>query len=351
MQARRRAWAGSHFLRGLTAAADSNNTPSTMLAVRPLQTGGPEVMKLEEHATPLPGPGEALIRVEAAGVNFIDIYQRSGQYKVPTPMPLGMEGAGVVEAVHQGVSSVQPGDRVAWASGPGSYATAVTIAAERLVPVPAEVELKTAAAVMLQGMTAHYLCNATYPLRAGETCLVHAAAGGVGLLLCQMAKKIGARVIGTVSTEDKARMAREAGADEVILYSQIDFLTETRRLTDGKGVAVVYDSIGKDTWLRSLDCLSPRGTLALYGQSSGAVPPFDPQLLAQKGSLYLTRPTLGHYTASREELLSRAGDVLGAIRRGALNVTIGGTYPLANVAEAHRALAARETTGKLVLIP
>jgi NADPH2:quinone reductase len=323
----------------------------SMLAVRPLQTGGPEVMKLEEHPTPVPGPGEALVRIEAAGVNFIDIYQRSGQYKVPTPMPLGMEGAGVVEAVHQGVSSVQPGDRVAWASWPGSYATEVCIAAERLVPVPDEVELKTAAAAMLQGMTAHYLCNSTYPLRAGETCLVHAAAGGVGLLLTQMAKKIGARVIGTVSTEAKAQLAREAGADEVILYSQVDFLAETKRLTEGKGVAVAYDSIGKDTWLKSLDCLSPRGMLALYGQSSGAVPPFDPQLLAQKGSLFFTRPTLGHYVATREELLSRAGDVLGAIRRGALNVTIGGTYALAGVAEAHRALAARETTGKLVLIP
>jgi NADPH2:quinone reductase len=322
-----------------------------MLAVRPLSTGGPEVLKLEEHQTPIPAAGEALVRVEAAGVNFIDIYQRSGQYKVPTPMPLGLEGAGVVEAVHPGVSSVQPGDRVAWASWPGSYATAVCIAAERLVPVPEGVDSKTAAAAMLQGMTAHYLCHATYPLRAGETCLVHAAAGGVGLLLCQMAKKLGARVIGTVSTPKKAELAREAGADEVILYSEVDFLAETRRLTEGRGVAVAYDSIGRDTWERSLDCLSPRGLLALYGQSSGAVPPFDPQLLAHKGSLFLTRPSLKDYIASRDELLARAGEVLAWIRRGTLNVTIGGTYALADVAEAHRALAARETVGKLILLP
>ncbi|MFO0762059.1 MAG: quinone oxidoreductase [Byssovorax sp.] len=319
--------------------------------MRPLAPGGPDVLTLEEHETPAPGPGQALVRVEAAGVNFIDIYQRSGQYKVPPPMPLGLEGAGVVEAVDQGVSSVQPGDRVAWASYPGSYATHVAIAAERLVPVPDEVDLKTAAAAMLQGMTAHYLCNTTYPLRAGDTCLVHAAAGGVGLLLCQMAKKLGARVIGTVSTEEKAELARGAGADEVILYTKTDFTTEARKLTEGRGVNVVYDSVGKDTWQGSLDCLSPRGMMVLYGQSSGAVPPFDPQLLAHKGSLFFTRPSLKDYVATRDELLARAGDVLGAVRRGTLNVAIGGTYALADAAQAHQDLASRKTTGKLILVP
>ncbi|WP_438011057.1 quinone oxidoreductase [Sorangium sp. So ce321] len=322
-----------------------------MRAILPSAAGGPEVMKLEEHPTPVPGPGEAVVRVEAAGVNFIDIYQRSGQYKIEPPIPLGLEGAGRVEAVGPGVTEVREGDEVAWSGSPGSYATHVRIPVAKLVPVPAGVGAKRAAAAMLQGMTAHYLVRSTFALGPGHTCLVHAAAGGVGLLLCQMAKRLGARVIGTVSTEDKARLAREAGADEVILYRQADFEAEARRLTGGAGVHVVYDGVGSDTYAKSLGALRLRGTLVLFGQASGAVPPLDPQILSQKGSLYLTRPTLAHYTATREELLERAGDVLGAIARGELTISIGATYPLADAAEAHRALAGRATTGKVLLIP
>jgi NADPH2:quinone reductase len=308
-------------------------------------------MKLEEHPTPAPGPGEAVVRVAAAGVNFIDIYHRSGQYKTELPIPLGLEGAGRVEAVGPGVTEVKEGDEVAWASGPGSYATHVRIPAAKLVPVPAGVDAKRAAAAMLQGMTAHYLVRSTFPLGPGHTCLVHAAAGGVGLLLCQMAKRLGARVIGTVSTEDKARLAREAGADEVILYTEADFEAETRRLTGGAGCHVVYDGIGKDTFMKSLGALRLRGMLVLFGQASGAVPALDPQILSQRGSLFLTRPTLGHYTSTREELVERASDVLDAIGRGELSISIGATYPLAEAAEAHRALAGRATTGKVLLIP
>jgi NADPH:quinone reductase len=322
-----------------------------MLAIRPEAPGGPEVMKLVEVETPTPGPGEALIRVEAEGVNFIDIYQRSGQYRVASPIPLGLEGAGVVEALGEGASGVSPGERVAWASGPGSYATHVVIPVARLVPVPEGVDSKIAAAAMLQGMTADYLAHSTFKLGAASTCLIHAAAGGVGLLLCQMAKRAGATVIGTTSTEEKAALAREAGAEHVILYTRADFVAETRRITGGKGVNVVYDSVGKDTFAKSLDCLSPRGMLVLFGQSSGPVEPFDPQLLAQKGSLFLTRPTLGHYVSTPEELLHRAGAVLGAIRAGELTVRIGATFPLAEAAEAHRQLAGRSTTGKVLLIP
>ncbi|WP_104981538.1 quinone oxidoreductase family protein [Sorangium cellulosum] len=322
-----------------------------MLAIRPKSAGGPEVMTLEEHPTPAPGPGEAVVRVEAAGVNFIDIYQRSGQYKLDLPIPLGLEGAGRVEAVGPGVAEVREGDAVAWTSGPGSYATHVRVPVAKLVPVPEGVSPKSAAAAMLQGITAQYLVRSTFPLGPGHTCLIHAAAGGVGLLLCQMAKRLGARVLGTVSTEEKARLAREAGADEVILYTQADFEAEARRLTGGAGVHVVYDGVGKDTFEKSLGALRLRGTLVLFGQASGAVPAFDPQILNQKGSLYLTRPSLVHYTTTREELLERAGDVLGAIARGELDVSVGATYPLAEAAEAHRALAGRKTTGKVLLLP
>jgi NADPH:quinone reductase len=322
-----------------------------MLAIRPAAPGGPEVLKLIEVPTPTPGPGEALIRVEAAGVNFIDIYQRSGQYSVPTPIPLGLEGAGVVEALGEGAAGVSLGERVAWASGPGSYATHVVVPVARLVPVPEGVDSKVAAAAMLQGMTAEYLAHSTLKLGSTSVCLIHAAAGGVGLLLCQLAKRAGATVIGTVSTEEKASLAREAGAEHVILYSTSDFVAETRRITGGKGVNVVYDSVGKDTFSKSLDCLSPRGMLVLFGQSSGPVAPFDPQLLSQKGSLFLTRPSLAHYVATPEELLHRAGVVLGAIRAGELSIRIGAMFPLAEAAEAHRQLAGRGTTGKVLLIP
>jgi NADPH:quinone reductase len=308
-------------------------------------------MKLEELPVPDPGPGEALVRVEAAGVNFIDIYHRSGQYPLKAPFTPGLEGAGVVEKLGPGPSGVSVGERVAWAGVSGSYATHVVAPRAKLVPVPEGVDAQTAAAAMLQGMTAHYLAHDTYRLSAGQACLVHAAAGGVGLLLCQMAHRIGARVIGTVSTEEKAALARGAGASEVILYTKEDFLAETRKLTGGDGVHVVYDSVGKDTFLKSLESLRPRGMLVLFGQSSGAVAPLDPQVLSQKGSLYLTRPTLGAYTATPDELLARAGAVLGAIQRGELKMRIGATFPLAEAAEAHKALGGRATTGKVLLIP
>lgn len=322
-----------------------------MLAIRPDRAGGPEVMTLTEHPTPTPGEGEALVRVEAAGVNFIDIYQRSGAYPVPRPIALGREGAGVVEAVGPGVTDVKPGDRVAWADVGGSYATHVVARAALLVPVPAGVGAATAAAAMLQGMTAHYLSHDTFPLGPGHTCLVHAAAGGVGLLLCQMAARRGARVIGTVSTWEKAGRARDAGAHEVILYTSQDFVAEARRITGGRGVDVVYDSVGKDTLDRSLSSLCLRGMLVLYGQSSGAAPPLDLQLLAARGSLFATRPKLHDYVHTREELLQRASAVLGAVLRGELALTVGGTFPLADAAEAHRQLAGRATSGKLLLLP
>jgi len=308
-------------------------------------------MQLVELPTPEPGPGQIRVRVEAAGVNFIDIYLRSGQYKAPLPIPLGLEGAGVVDAVGPDVEGVKPGDRVAWADAPGSYATHVVVPAARAVPVPEAVSFVAAAAAMLQGMTAHYLAHSVYPLKAGDACLVHAAAGGVGLILSQMARRVGARVIGTVSTEEKAELARAAGASDVILYTKTDFLAEVQRLTDGKGVSVVYDSVGKDTFDKSLSCLRPRGMLVLFGQSSGAVPPFDAQLLSQRGSLFLTRPTLGHYTASRAELLSRTADIFQWIKSGDLTLSIGATFPLSQAAEAHAKLAGRETHGKVILLP
>jgi NADPH2:quinone reductase len=320
-----------------------------MRAIRIHENGGPEVMRLEELPTPEPGEGQVRVNVDAAGVNFIDIYQRSGAYKLQLPLTLGLEGAGTVDTVGPGVSSLEAGDRVAWNGVPGSYASQTLVPADKAVKLPEGVSAERGAAIMLQGMTAHYLAHSTYSLQPGDTCLIHAAAGGVGLLLCQIAKLRGARVIGTVSTEEKAALARKAGADEVILYSQQDFEPEVKRLTDGKGCAVVYDSVGKDTFDRSLNCLRPRGVLALFGQSSGAVSPVDPQVLAGKGSLFLTRPTLVHYTLTREEIDWRAQDLFGWIKAGKLDVRIGGRYPLAEVGGAHEDLAARRTTGKLIL--
>ena len=320
-------------------------------AVRAQKAGGPEVMQLEEVQLPSPAAGQALVRIEAAGVNFIDIYHRSGQYQLPLPLSLGVEGAGVVEQVGSGVTDVRAGQRVTWTNVNGSYATHAVAPADRLVPVPEGVSSKVAAAVMLQGMTAHYLSHDTYPLKRGEWCVIHAAAGGVGLLFCQMAKRIGARVIGTAGNEDKAHLARKAGAEEVIVYTKQDFEAEVRRITGGAGASVVYDSVGRDTFDRSLKCLRKRGMMVLFGQSSGAVPPFDLQRLSAGGSLYVTRPTLATYTATREELLARAGAVLDVVRKHELDVKIESEIPLAQVARAHELLASRKTTGKLILVP
>jgi NADPH2:quinone reductase len=322
-----------------------------MRAIRVHGYGGPEVLTWEEQATPSPEAGQALVRLEAVGVNYIDIYHRTGLYKNPLPFTLGLEGAGVVEGVGAGVSEVRVGDRVASQGVQGSYATHALVPAARLVVLPAGLDARTGAAAMLQGMTAHYLVHATYPLKPGETALLHAAAGGVGLLLIQMAKRRGTRVLGTVSTPEKVRLAKEAGADEVIQYTTQDFETEVKRLTGGRGVQVVYDSVGKTTFEKSLNVLAPRGTLVLFGQASGPVPPVDLGILAGKGSLYVTRPTLGHYVATREELLRRAGDVLGWVQAGELTLRIEHTFPLARAAEAHRALEGRRTTGKVLLIP
>ena len=322
-----------------------------MKAIRIHAHGGPEVLQLDEIPVPVPGPGQALVRIEAAGLNFIDIYHRTGLYKVQLPYVPGQEGAGVVTAVGPDVAGVATGDRVVYTGVPGAYAELAAVPVDRLVPLPAGVTFRQAAAVLLQGITAQYLATSTYRLAAGEACLVHAAAGGLGLLLCQIAKRLGARVIGTVSTEAKAELARAAGADEVILYTQQDFEAEVKRLTGDAGLQVVYDSVGKTTFDKSLNCLARRGMLVLCGQSSGPVPPLDPQVLNQKGSLYLTRPTLAHYTATREELLARAGEVLGWVADGSLAVRIGREYPLAEAAEAQRALAGRETTGKVLLLP
>lgn len=320
-----------------------------MKVIRIDRTGGPEVMQAKELPTPKPGEGEALVRVEAAGVNFMDVYQRTGAYPLELPAGLGAEGAGVVESTGPGVTGLEPGDRVAWTSVPGSYATHVVARVAALVPIPEGVSTRKAAAAMLQGMTAHYLSHATYPLKRGDTCLVHAAAGGVGLLLVQMAKRAGARVFGTTSTEDKARLAREAGADEIVFYTREAFDEAVRARTGGRGVDIVYDSVGATTFDKSLLSLRPRGLLALFGQSSGRVPPFDLQVLNQRGSLFVTRPTLRDYVATRVELLERAEGVLGAIARGELNVRIHGEYPLEHAADAHRALESRETSGKLLL--
>jgi NADPH2:quinone reductase len=322
-----------------------------MRAIVVPQPGGREVLSVAEMDTPTPGPGQVLVRVEAAGVNFIDVYQRSGVYKMPLPGRLGLEGAGVVEAIGSDVSDLAPGDRVAWASVPGSYASHVLAPADKLVSVPEGIDTKTAAAAMLQGMTAQFLCTSTYALEEGDACIVHAAAGGVGQLLCQMVDRAGAFVFGTVSTREKAILAREAGADEVIFYRDVDFATEARRLTNGAGVHVVYDSVGKDTFDRSLASLARRGMLVLYGQSSGAVPPFDPQRLNAAGSVFLTRPTLGDYTRTREELGARAADVFSRVAQGTLRIRIHAEVALADAAEAHRMLEGRETTGKLLIIP
>ncbi len=321
-----------------------------MKAIQVTVPGGPESLQLVDVPVPKPGPGQALVRLAASGVNFIDIYFRTGLYKADLPVAIGSEGAGTVEAIGEGVTEVAPGDRVAYAMARGSYAEYAVVPAAQLVKIPGHVDFQMAAAAMLQGMTAHYLTHSTFPLKANDTCLVHAAAGGAGGLIVQMAKNIGARVFGTVSTREKAKIARESGADETILYTEQEFDVEARRLTGGRGVDVVYDSVGKTTFEKSLNALRPRGTLALFGQSSGSVPPMDPGILNTKGSLFLTRPSLGHYLLTREELLWRAGELLGAIDAGKLRVRIDRTYPLANAAAAHRDLESRKTAGKLVLV-
>ncbi len=322
-----------------------------MKAIQVKQPGGPEVLELVDVPVPGTKANEAVVKLAASGVNFIDVYQREGRYKVPLPFVLGQEGAGVVTAVGSNATSVKPGDRVAWTGLLGGYAEYAAVPAERLVAIPAGVTDQQAAAAMLQGMTAHYLCHDTYPLRRGDIALVHAAAGGVGLLLVQMAHNIGARVLATVSTEEKAKLAREAGADEIILYTKSDFEVETRRLTNGQGVHVVYDSVGKTTFEKGLNVLRPRGMMVLFGGSSGAVPPFDLIALSQKGSLYVTRPTLVNYIATREELMSRSGAVFAMISSGKLRLRIAHTYPLAEAQRAHRDLEGRKTTGKLLLLP
>jgi NADPH2:quinone reductase len=322
-----------------------------MKAVRVHEFGDPSVLRYEDAPKPTPGAGELLVKVAAAGLNFIDTYHRQGWYPLSRPFILGQDGAGVVEEVGAGVSDFKVGDQVAWAQHQGSYAEYASVAAAKAIPVPAGVRLEQAAAVLLQGMTAHYLAVSTYPLKAGDTCLVHAAAGGTGALLVQIAKIRCARVIGTVGSEEKAQLAKAAGADEAIIYTQVDFESEVKRLTNGQGVDVVYDSVGKDTFDKSLNCLRPRGYMVLFGQASGRVPPMDPQVLNQKGSLYLTRPTLGAYTLTREELLGRANDLFDWIKAGKLDVRIDRTYPLAEAAEAHRYLEGRNTKGKVLMIP
>jgi NADPH2:quinone reductase len=322
-----------------------------MKAIQVSQTGGPEALVLVELPAPQPKANEALVQIKAAGVNFIDVYFREGRYPAQLPFVNGQEAAGVVTEIGSDVTEIQPGDRVAYTGALGSYAEYAVVPAARLVKIPDDLSFEQAAAAMLQGMTAHYLLHSTYKLRAGETALIHAAAGGVGLLLVQMAKKIGARVIGTAGTPAKAQLARDAGADDCIVYTEADFETETRRLTDGKGVNVVYDGVGKATFENGLNVLLPRGYMVLFGGSSGAVRPFDLIKLSQKGSLFVTRPTLAHYTATREELEWRANDVLQWIAAGDLKLRIHKTYPLAEAAQAHRDLEGRKTTGKLLLVP
>ncbi len=322
-----------------------------MKAIRIQSHGGPEVLRYEDVPTVSPGSEEVLVKIQAIGVNYIDTYHRRGLYRVKLPFTPGLEAAGVVEAVGAEVRDVRVGDRVVFAGPPGAYAEYAVVPAPRVVKIPEGVDARTAAAVFLQGMTAHYLTHNTYPLKAGDTALVHAAAGGVGLLLNRMAKMRGARVIGTVSTEEKARLAREAGADEVILYMREDFEAGVKRLTGGRGVQVVYDGVGKTTFDKDLTCLLPRGYLVLFGQSSGPVPPVDPQILNDKGSLFLTRPTLGHYTATRDELLWRAGEVLAWARSGQLPLHIDQIFPLADAAAAHQRLESRQRAGKILLTP
>jgi NADPH2:quinone reductase len=322
-----------------------------MRAIRVHELGGPEVMQLETVDDPVPSAGEALVQMESIGVNFIEVYFRKGLYKTALPFTPGSEGAGTVIAVGDGVTAVKVGDRVASQNFLGSYAELSIAKADRLVPIPEGLGAREGAAAMLQGMTAHYLTTSVYSLKAGDRCLVHAAAGGVGLLLCQMGKVHGAHVIGTVSTEEKAARAREAGAEHTILYTKQDFVAEVLRITEGARVQVVYDSVGATTFLKSMDCLVPRGMLALFGQSSGPVAPLDPNVLKQKGSLFLTRPTLAHYVTTRDELMWRAGDVLGWVRDGSLKLRIDREVPLMHVVEAHRALEGRRTTGKVLLTP
>jgi NADPH:quinone reductase len=321
-----------------------------MKAIQVKQFGGPEVLEFVELPVPQPKPNEAVVKIAAAGVNFIDVYNRTGHYKVPLPFVPGHEGAGTVTAVSKDVTTVKVGDRVAYTGVLGSYAEYAAVPADRLVKIPQGVSERDAAAAMLQGMTAHYLSHDAFPLKKGQTALVHAAAGGVGLLLVQMAHNLGARVIGTVSTEEKAKLAREAGADDVILYTQTDFEPETKRLTGGKGLDVVYDSVGKTTFDKGFNVLRPRGMMVLFGGSSGPVSPVDPLVLTQKGSLFLTRPSIMHYIITTEELQARAGAVLGMIKESKLKL-IQHTYPLAQAQQAHRGLEARKTTGKLLLIP
>lgn len=322
-----------------------------MLAIRVHQTGGAEQLKPEEIPVPQPAEDEILVKIYAAGVNFIDIYHRTGLYPLPLPFTPGLEAAGVVEAVGAKVTDFSVGDKVAYSSQLGAYAEYAVVPAEKVVPVPDNVSLADAAAVMLQGMTAHYLTFSTYPLQPGETALVHAAAGGVGLLLVQLAKKIGATVIGTVSTAEKEDLAKQAGADHIIRYTEMDFESETMRLTGGNGVDVVYDSVGQATFEKSLNVLHPRGYMVLFGQSSGPVPPFDLGELNRKGSLYVTRPSLFHYIADRKDLLWRSGDLFQWIADGSLKLRIDRTVPLAQAADAHRLLAGRKTAGKVLLQP
>jgi NADPH:quinone reductase len=322
-----------------------------MKAIRIHAPGGPEALQYDDVAEPTAGAGQAVVKLAAAGVNYIDVYFRTGVYKSPLPLVLGLEGSGAVTAVGAGVTDVKVGDAVAWTGVPASYAQMTAVPADRLVKLPSGVAPKDGAAAMLQGMTAHYLVKSSYPLKKGDTCLVHAAAGGMGLLLCQMAKMLGATVIGTVSTEEKAALAKAAGADHVILYSTQDFEAEVKRITGGRGVDVVYDGVGATTFDKSLSCLRPRGFMILFGAASGPVPPLDLQVINVRGSLFLQRPSLNHHIAAREELLQRAGEVLGWVRDGKVKLRIEHQFPLAQAAEAHKALEGRKTTGKILLIP
>jgi len=322
-----------------------------MKAIRVHTPGGPEELKYDDVPEPTAGPGQALVKLEASGVNYIDVYFRTGAYKAPLPVSIGLEGAGTVTAVATGGTDVRVGDRVAWTGIPASYAQMIAAPADRLVKLPDKLSFKDGAAAMLQGLTAHYLITSTYPLKPGDVCLVQAAAGGMGLLLCQMAKMRGATVIGTASTEDKAALARTAGADHAIIYTKQDFEAEVKRITGGAGVHVVYDGVGASTFDKGLSCLRPRGLMALFGAASGPVPPLDLQILNARGSLFVTRPSLNHHIATPEELQQRASDVLGWIRDGKLALRIEHQYPLAQAAEAHRALEGRRTTGKILLLP
>lgn len=322
-----------------------------MRAIRVHETGGPEMLRLEEVAAPEPGPGQVRIKIHATGLNYIETYQRTGLYKLPMPFTPGGEFAGTIDAVGPGVEGWAVGDRAATASGSGGYAELGLAPADKLVRVPAGVDLKLAAAVLLQGMTAHYLVHSTYPLKAGETCVVTAAAGGVGLLLVQIAKRVGARVIGLVSSEEKAALARGAGADEVVFYTRESFAQRARELTGGRGVDVVYDSVGKSTWEQTLESLRPRGYAVFFGNASGPVPAIEPLALSTRGSLFMTRPTLWHYIATPEELAWRAGDLFGWMAAGELSVRVDREFALADVADAHRAIEGRQTTGKVLIIP